>query len=131
MNAIEKALQALNPPVSPLPDSETKKALKFAISQAMQVPEDFYRSSPPGDLINRISIGNKYDYSKNNPVPYNVQLENNLDTAKHGAKGAIEAAMIGLGARPFTQSNPHLGEQLKLIGNVLKKVKDTRPGYML
>jgi len=131
MNIMEKVLQTLNPPVSPLQDSKTKKALKFAISQAMQVPEDFYRSSPPGDLINRFSIANNFDYSKNNPVPYNVQLENNIDTAKHGARGAIEAALIGIGGRPFSSSNPHLGEQLKIIGNVLKKVKDTRPGYML
>lgn len=122
MNPIELALNQFNKPVSPLPSNDWKtKAIEFAISQMKKTPESIYRASPPGDMLNRLAINSKYNPSFIRPqdVPYSVQLENNIETGKHGARAAIMAIIAGLSGRPFTNNPLKNGEQLlrKTNGN--------------
>src|SRR5258708_57991 len=106
----------LHPPVSPVPDTGVQKSVNWGIDQAKQLPYSMYRASPAGDMINRAAINSQYNPVVrdiptlkqtlfNNKVPYNTSVNNSVDTAGHGVRAAIGAALLGLTGRPFA-SNP-------------------------
>lgn len=118
MNPIQLALKQFNKPVSPLPSTDWKdKSIEFAINQMKKTPESIYRASPPGDMFNRLAINDKYNptFVRPQDVPYPVQLENNIETGKHGARAAIMAVIAGLAGRPLMNNPLKNGEQLKKL----------------
>ena len=136
MNITEAMQSILNPTVSPLPDDIKTKAIKFAMqqigNQIKTAPEDIYRSTPPGDVLNKIALAKKYNLQDlSQSPPYQAQVGNSLDTANHGIRAAIDALAVGGALRPFTQDPLSLinGQRAQLLNSGKGFSIFDQPGY--
>ena len=123
---IHEALQSiLNPPTSPIPDDMSRKAINAVLGQIKSAPEDMWRSSPPGDLLNRMALSKQYNLQDIQSPPYQDQVNNSIDTAQHGINGALDALALGGAARPFA-SNP-----LQLVNGQSARLLNSGRGFSI